>query len=54
MDPIECVSPPELRAERDPFSESLCSTEYRTMDKVEKASYPECYTASSESINIYL
>jgi hypothetical protein len=37
---------------RDSASETLCSLEYRTMNKVQKPSNPECYTPSSETFRI--
>jgi hypothetical protein len=36
----------------DPVSETLCSLEYRTMDRVQELSNPECYIPSSEPIRI--
>jgi hypothetical protein len=43
------VPPLHLRVDRDPVSETLCSSEYRKMDKVRKPSNPEFYKPSSES-----
>jgi hypothetical protein len=43
---------PHLRKETDPVSETLCSLEYRTVDKVQKPSNPECHTPSSEPFRI--
>jgi hypothetical protein len=37
----------------DPVSETLCSLEYWTMDKVQKPSNLECYKPSSEPFRIY-
>jgi hypothetical protein len=45
---------PHLKAEKDPDAETLCSSEYRTMGKVQKPSNPECYTPSSKPSRIYL
>jgi hypothetical protein len=47
-----CLPPPHLRTETDPIYETLCSIEYRTMDKVQKLSNPKCYTPSSELLEI--
>jgi hypothetical protein len=43
---------PHLRTETDPVSEMSCLLEYLTMEKVQKSSNPECYTASSEPYRI--
>jgi hypothetical protein len=37
---------PHPRTETDPVPETLCSLEYRTVDKVQKPSNPECYRQS--------
>jgi hypothetical protein len=39
--------------QRDPVSETLCSLKYRTIDKVQKPSNPECYIPSLEPLKIY-
>jgi hypothetical protein len=36
-----CLPPPHLRIETEPVSETLCSLEYRMMDKVQKSSNPQ-------------
>jgi hypothetical protein len=46
--------PPHLRTETDPVSETSCSLEYRTMDKVQNPGNPKCYTPSSGPFRIYL
>jgi hypothetical protein len=43
-----------LRTETDPVSETSCSLEYQTMDKVQNPSNSVCYTASSEPFRIYI
>jgi hypothetical protein len=35
-----CLSPPHLKTETDPVSEKLCSSEYRTMDRVQNPVIP--------------
>jgi hypothetical protein len=47
-------SRPNMRTEKDPFAEKMCSSEYRTVDKVQKPSNSECYTPSSEPSRIDL
>jgi hypothetical protein len=42
------LPPFHLRTETDPVSETLCSLEYRKMDRVQKLSNSECYMSSSE------
>jgi hypothetical protein len=41
-----------LRAETEPVSETSCSLEYQTMEKVRKPSNYVCYTPSSEPFRI--
>jgi hypothetical protein len=36
-------------SETDPVPDNSCSFEYRTMDKVQDPSNPECYTCTSSS-----
>jgi hypothetical protein len=36
--------------ETDPVSKTLCSLEYRTMGKVQKASNPEFYTPFARTV----
>jgi hypothetical protein len=49
-----CFSPPYLKTEAGPVSETLCSLEYRTTDKVKNASNSDCYAPLSEPFRIYL
>jgi hypothetical protein len=42
-----------LTTETDVVYETLCSVEYRTMDKARKPSNPERYAPSSEAFSIY-
>jgi hypothetical protein len=42
-----------LRTDTDPVSETSCSLEYRTMEKVQKPSNSVRYTPSSEPFRIY-
>jgi hypothetical protein len=49
---VRCLPPPHLRTETDPVSETLCFSEYRTMDIVQKPGNSECYTPSSEPFSI--
>jgi hypothetical protein len=42
-----------LRTEEDPVSETLCSLEYQTMEKVHTPSNSVCYTPSSEPFRFY-
>jgi hypothetical protein len=39
---------------KHPVSETLCSLEYLTIDKVQKPSNPNCHTPSSETFRICL
>jgi hypothetical protein len=41
-----CLLPPHLRMGTDADSETLCSVEYHTMDKVLKSSNPDLTTVS--------
>jgi hypothetical protein len=42
------LPPPHVTTETDPISETSCSLEYQTMDKVQKGSNPEWHALSSE------
>jgi hypothetical protein len=42
-----------LMTETDPISETLCSLEYRTMDKGWNSRNPDCHRPSSESFRIF-
>jgi hypothetical protein len=48
-----CLSPLHLRVEIDPVFESLCSSEHRMMNKVQKTSNSECHIQSSDHLKIY-
>jgi hypothetical protein len=46
------VDASHLTMETDPVSETLCTLEYWTKEKVQKLSNPMCYTLSSEFFRI--
>jgi hypothetical protein len=46
------LSHTDMKTETDPFSETLCSLQYRTTDRVQKPSNPECPTSSWEPYTI--
>jgi hypothetical protein len=45
---------PHLRTETDPVSETLCSLEYWTMDKVKKPNNPESLTVRHRQVVMYI
>jgi hypothetical protein len=48
LGPLERANLNHLRTDTDPVSETLCSLEYQTMEKVQKSNNSVCYTPSSE------
>jgi hypothetical protein len=52
-DPTKQVSPtPHVRTETDPISETLCSLEYRTMEKVQKPTNLKFTSEDSNASNL--
>jgi hypothetical protein len=49
----QVISFTNWRTETDPVSETSCSLEYQTMEKVQKPSNSVYYTPSSEPFRIY-